>query len=517
MAYSHYERLSALDAAFLEIEDENAPLHVGAVAVFDPGPLSLPDGGFDIDRFRRFVESVLHPRYRQRIERIPWTRDPIWVDDPSFNLHYHVRHLSLPRPGDERLLKRLAGHVMSLPLDHRRPLWELWVVEGLEDNRFAILSKAHHCMVDGVGSADLMTASMQLQPDATFPEPKPWLPRPAPGALELATDELARRLGRGAAALRSLSEAAIHPLRAVSTLRGVADGLGAALGASLHRTSPTPLNVAIGPHRRFDWLRYELADVKAVKSRLGGTVNDVVLANVAGALRCFLSRRGENVGQLDFRAMVPVNVRRKEDAGSVGNRVSMLAAPLPLDEPDPRRRLARVVETTSALKASKLSEGIETIEEIGEWGLSRLFAQVSRLTALSRPFNVVVTNVPGPQIQAYLLGCPLSAAYPLVPLYKNQAVGIALFSYQGGLFWGLNADWDAVPDLHDLADALREDFELLRKAAEAGATSEDDGLRPAPSRGRRRKRSSEEANDLRTLRSAGASGAARGSSSAARP
>jgi diacylglycerol O-acyltransferase len=484
VAYSHYERLSALDAAFLEVEDENSPLHVGAVAIFDPGPLSRPEGGFDIDRFRSFVESMLFPRYRQRIAHIPWTGDPIWVDDPRFNLHYHVRHLSLPHPGDERLLKRLAGHVMSLPLDHRRPLWELWVVEGLEENRFAILTKAHHCMVDGVGSVDLMTASMQLEPDATFPEPKPWLRRPAPGSLRLAADELSRRLGQGAAALGSVRDAAMHPLRVASTLRRVVYGLGEAFGAGLHQTSPTPLNIPIGPHRRFDWLRHDLADVKAVKNSLGGTVNDVVLANVAGALRYFLSRRGEDVRRLDFRAMVPVNVRRQEDVGGFGNRVSLLAAPLPLDEPDPRRRLARVAETTAALKASKQAEGIETMEKVGEWGLMRLFARLSRLAAFSRPFNIVVTNVPGPQIQAYMLGSPLRAVYPLVPLYKNQAVGIALFSYNGGLFCGLNADWDAVPDLHVLVEALSEDFEALRKAASQAAPATGDVGRPNGGGGR---------------------------------
>ena len=325
-----------------------------------------------------------------------------------------------------------------------------------------------------------MTASMQLAPDATVREPKPWVPRPAPGPLELALGELSRHVGQGASAFGALRAAALHPLRTASGLRDVASGLGEAFGASLHRTSPTPLNGSIGPHRRFDWLRYELADVKAVKNRLGGTVNDVVLANVAGAVRHFLARRGEDVGRLDFRAMVPVNVRRKEEAGRLGNRVSTLAAPLPLDEPDPRRRLARVVETTSALKSSHQAEGVETIEEISEWGLTRLFTQLSRLAALSRPFNVVVTNVPGPQLRAYLLGCPLRAVYPLVPLYKNQALGIALFSYDGGLFWGLNADWDALPDLHEFAEALREDFEALRKAAdEAGASTEPRRPRPA--------------------------------------
>ena len=465
MAYSHYERLSAVDAVFLEIESESSPMHVGAVAIFDPGPLSGPEGGFDIDRFRSFVESKLEPRYRQRIARIPLTNHPIWVDDPRFNLHYHVRHVGLPHPGDERQLKRLAGHVMSQPLDRSKPLWELWLVEGLAESRFAVIIKAHHCMMDGVGSADLLTASMQITPEAVVPAPRPWLPRPAPGPADFALGEVGRRVGDGLAALRGLRAAAGHPRRAFASLRSSVAGLGEALGAGMHRASPTPLNIEIGPHRRFDWLRYDLRHVKEVKNRLGGTVNDVVLANVSGALRRFLSDRGERVADLDFRAMLPVNIRTREEAGAFGNRVATVAARLPLDEPDPRRRLERVIETTRELKASKLVQGIETLEEISEWGLGQLFVQFARLTALARPFNVVVTNVPGPQVQAYLLGAPLRAVYPLVPLFENQALGIALFSYNGGLFWGLNADWDALPDLHELVRALAVDFEALLKAA----------------------------------------------------
>jgi WS/DGAT/MGAT family acyltransferase len=464
MPYTHYERLSATDAAFLAVEDENCQMHVGAVAIFEPGPLTRPDGSFDIDRFRSFVESVIEPRYRQRIERIPITGDPVWVDDPRFNLQYHVRHMSLPRPGDDRLLKRLAGHVMSLPLDHRKPLWELWVVEGLAEGRFAVITKAHHCMVDGVGGSDLMTASMRIEPDTTVHEARRWIPRPAPGGARLVLDELGRRAGLGLGAADSIRKAVLHPLDSLASLRDSLDGIGEALAASTHRSSPTPLNGDIGPHRRFDWLRYDLADVKDVKNRLGGTVNDVVLANVSGALRHFLARRGESVADLDFRAMVPVNLRTRGERGGFGNRVSTLAAPLPLDEPDPRVRLERIVETTRELKESRQAKGVELIEEVSEWGLTGLFTQLARLAALSRPFNVVVTNVPGPQFEVYLLGSPMRAAYPLVPLYRYQALGIALFSYDGGLFWGLNADWDTLPDLHDLVDSLRIDFEALRKA-----------------------------------------------------
>ena len=465
MTYSHYERLSALDASFLELEDANCPMHVGAVAVFEAGPLSRPDGGFDIERFRRFVEAVLQPRYRQRIVRMPVTKDPIWVDDPHLNLHYHVRHASLPQPGDERELKRLAGHAFSLPLDRSKPLWELWVVEGLGEGRFAVISKAHHCMVDGIATADLLTSSMQLSPDATVPEPRPWRPRAAPRGLDLVRGELRRRAERGRTALRAVQGAAVHPLRALGSLREAATGVAEALAASSHRTSPTLLNAEIGPHRRFDWLCYELRQVKEVKNRLGGTVNDVVLANVSGALRRFLGERGEPVAELDFRAMVPVNIRSRGEAGQVGNRVVTLAVELPLDEPDPRRRLERVIATTRVAKGSGLIRGMTLIEQSGDWGLGPLFVQLARAAALTRPFNVVVTNVPGPQVPAYLLGARLCAAYPLVPLYRNQALGIALFSYDGSLFWGLNADWDALPDLHRLVDALAADFEELRKAA----------------------------------------------------
>jgi len=469
MTSPHYERLSALDAAFLEIEDESCPMHVGAVAIFDAAPLTRPEGGIDIDRIRALVESVLVPRYRQRIARIPVINHPIWVDDARFNLHYHLRHLSLPAPGDDRLLKRLAGHVMSLPLDHNKPLWELWVVEGLADGRFAIITKTHHCMMDGVGSAELMVATMGTRPSATLPKAKRWRPRPAPTPLDLVAGELRRNFGGGLAALRAAPRALVHPLRSAELLREALAGVGEALGASLHQASPTPLNVEIGPHRRFDWLRFDLADVKDVKKQLGGTVNDVVLATVAGALRRFLRGRGVDVSKLDFRAMLPVNIRTQDDTGAFGNRVTMMAAQLPLAERDPRKRLQHVIETTRELKASKQARGVEILEEISELGLTTLFAQFARFSALARPFNVVVTNVPGPQFQAFLLSAPLVEAYPLVPLYRNQALGIALFSYNGGLYWGLNADWDALPDLHDLIDALATEFDALRKAAASGS------------------------------------------------
>jgi WS/DGAT/MGAT family acyltransferase len=269
-------------------------------------------------------------------------------------------------------------------------------------------------------------------------------------------------------------------VRPRETLRSLRDGVAAltdALGAALDPASPTPLNVEIGPHRRFDWLRFDLADVKEVKNRLGGTVNDVVLACVSGALRRYLRAHGQDVRHIDFRAMIPVNLRTRDEAGAFGNRVATVAARLPLAEHDPRKRLARVVETTRRVKASRQAKGVEIIEQVSELGPTTLFAQLARLIVLTRPFNVVVTNVPGPQVQAYLLGAPLVDVYPLVPLYRNQALGIALFSYNGGLFWGLNADWDAVPDLHGLIEGLALEFETLRKAAAACSAAGESRVR----------------------------------------
>jgi diacylglycerol O-acyltransferase len=475
VAYSHFERLSALDASFLAIEDASALMHVGAVAVFESGPLARPEGGVDVERIRGLVESVLVPRYRQRIARVPLTGHPVWVDDPRFNLAYHVRHLALPAPGDERQLKRLAGHLLSLPLDRARPLWELWVIEGLAGGRFAIVTKAHHCMIDGVGSAELMTASMELAPDASPHSTKRWIPRPAPGPLELVGAELLHAVGGGLATLGALPRMLTHPLETARTARDAVVGVVEALAAGVHRSSATPLNVDIGPHRRFDWLRFPLAEVKEVKNQLGGTVNDVVLATVAGALRAFLRARGEDVDRLDFRAMIPVNTRSEEEAGRFGNRVTMMSARLPLDVSGTRKRYARTVETTRALKASKQARGVQLLEELSDLGLAALFVEFAKLSALQRPFNVVVTNVPGPQVQAYLLGAPLVEVFPVVPLYRNQGLGIALFSYAGSLFWGLNADWDALPDLHDLVDALRHEFEALRKTAAGGSATAERG------------------------------------------
>jgi diacylglycerol O-acyltransferase / wax synthase len=463
----NHERLSALDATFLGIEDRCSHMHIGSVGVFE-----APDGGegrgLDIDVIHRLVSTILDafPRYRQRIETMPFLQHPVWVDDASFNLHYHLRHTRLPLPGDERQLKRLAGRLVSQQLDRGKPLWESWFVEGLEGNRFAIVSKVHHCMVDGIGGVEMTTATLRAEPgrDPRLAErPPPFVPRPTPSPRELLRAELQHRVRSALRFVGAQARGLAAPVRSTRTFLGMIEGLAEGIATAVRPASPTPFGVDIGPHRRFDWTSMDLADVKAVKNRLGGTINDVVLAVVAGAMRRYLGARGVAVDRLEFRAMVPVNLR----AGSTGagNRVASLVVRLPLDEADGRRRFLRVRHEMDAAKHSHQLDVARALEDITDWTFTTLVTQTARLAAVSQPFNVVVTNVPGPQFPLYFLGSRLLAAYPLVPIFRRQAVGIALFSYDGRLFWGFNADWDAVPDLHALVEAIDAELGVLLAAA----------------------------------------------------
>jgi WS/DGAT/MGAT family acyltransferase len=467
MAYQHYDRLSALDSMFLDLEESHVHMHVGAVALFEAAPLTNADGELEIARIRGAIEAALtnSPRFRQKLVRIPVFEHPVWVDDDRFNLNYHVRHTSLPRSGDIRLLKRLAGRILSQQLDRGKPLWEMWVIEGIEDDRFAIIAKAHHCMVDGISGLDLLSGMMRPDPDPTLEPASSWFPRPAPGRVHLVRDELLHRASWPLSALRSAGRILSSPREMLAGVEEVAVGFGQVLNAGLRPTLSNPLNPDIGPHRRFDWAALDLAAVKEVKTSLGGTVNDTVLATAAGAIGRFLRKRGIPAQGQAFRAQIPVSLRTQPELQGAGNRIVMLLADLPIHEPDPRERLKRVQQTTKRLKSSRQRAGVEFFEKMSDHTLTSLFLFFARLATWQRSFNVVITNVPGPQFPIYLLGARMQEIYPLVPLAANQALGLALFSYDGRLYWGFNADWDALPDLHELVQGLEVEFELLHKTA----------------------------------------------------
>jgi WS/DGAT/MGAT family acyltransferase len=466
---AHYERLGALDASFLGLEDSDCHMHVGAVTIFDAGPVTTQDGGLDIDRIRAAILSKLHlvPRFRQRLAHIPYERNPIWIDDTRFRLAYHVRHTSLPKPGDERALKRLVGRIMSAPLDRKRPLWEMWFVEGLDGGqRFAIISKTHHCMVDGIAGADLMSLIMEPLPNNEISEPQPWRPFPMPSRARLLVDEVVRRASQPIEAISGVISALGNPGEALAAVGDAVRAIGETFAPALRPASPTPLNEPIGPHRRFDWTAMPVADLKAVKNVLGGTLNDVVLATVAGALRRFFIQRQLDPDDLRLRSLVPVSVRHEDERGQMNNRVAEMVADLPVHIENPVERLRFVSEHMADLKKRKQALGAEIMTQLAEWTVPNLLVQAVRLAGRARPYNVIVTNVPGPQIPLYFLGSPMRTAYPVVPLFHNLCLVIGLFSYNGGLFWGLNADWEQMPDLHEIIVALEESFLELQQCAE---------------------------------------------------
>ncbi|MEN8158639.1 MAG: wax ester/triacylglycerol synthase family O-acyltransferase [Myxococcota bacterium] len=480
MARYSYERLTALDHSFLFLERPNTPMHVGSVAIHELGALESREGGVDVELLRRGIAGVLHriPRYRQRLDWVPIEGTPVWVDDEGFNLDYHVRHTSLPRPGDAEQLRQLTARVMAQRLDRSRPLWEMWVVEGLEANRFALLSKVHHCMIDGVSGVDLMNVLMSPSPDAEIFEPSPFVPRPAPSRGELLRDEALRRAFLPLAAMRDLG-------KLVREAHDVRHGLGVrtralrqTLGGVLHETTPTPLNEPLSPHRRFDWLVLDLDAVKAVRRALGGSLNDVVLTTVAGAVRRFLDLRRVPVQGLDFRVMAPVSVRAENERGRLGNRVSAWILPLPLAEPDPALRLRTIAAHTEELKQTHQTVAAEVLTQVAEWTPATLLALGARNTSRQLPFHGVVTNVPGPQLPLYLFGSRMIESYPVVPLPNGIGLGIALFSYDGKLCWGFNADWDLVPDLDRFVNFVAESLAELREVA-LGAGGPKKRRRPA--------------------------------------
>jgi diacylglycerol O-acyltransferase / wax synthase len=457
-------RLTALDSAFLHIENGGtAHMHVASVMVFEGDPPAYDD-------LVGALESRLHlvPRYRQRLAEVPLDQGrPVWVDDPHFNIRYHLRHTGLPAPGGEEQLKRLAGRLFSQQLDRGKPLWEIWLVDGLEGDRFAIIGKTHHALVDGVSGVDITTVLFDASPDPTpvAPPERPWSPKPPPSRSQLLAEALLERgtdPAEGYRALRSLMRA---PRRVAEQLGTGVTGVGAALGAMLRPAPPSPLNVPIGPHRRYTWVDGDLGEFKAIKDELGGTINDVILTAVSLAAGRWLRRHAFPTDGLELRAMVPVSVRADVERGALGNRVAAMYAPLPVGIEDAEEAYQRIHEAMAGLKESGQAVGAQVITQLGDFAPPTILSQAARLQARQRWFNLVVTNVPGPQFPLYVLGHKLERLYPVVPLAPMQALGIAIMSYDGKLGFGLLGDYEALADIEDLRDDLEVSIGRLAKAA----------------------------------------------------
>src|SRR5215217_3719826 len=450
------DRLTGLD-------DASSHMHVAGVMIFEGSPPPYEQLLAAIERRLGLV-----PRYRQRLAFVPFGQGrPRWVDDPHLNLRYHVRATALPAPGSEDQLKELAGRVFAQQLDRDKPLWEIWLVEGLEGDRFAMLSKTHHALVDGISGVDIMSVLFDTTAEPSTPTDTGdrWLPRPLPSSAQLLAEALMERATIPGELARSVRAVLRGPRRVAEGLRDAAVGVGAMAWAGLNPAPPSPYNKSIGPHRRFTWVRVNLADVKAIKNELGGTVNDVVLATIAGALGKHMRRRGQSTDGVELKAMVPVSVRADVERGALGNRVAAMMAAMPVWCHDPVARLDIVREELKGLKSGGQAVGAQVLTQLSGFAPATVMDQASRVMARQRFFNLVVTNVPGPQIPLYLAGKRMIDTFPMVPLAKNQALGVALLSYAGRISFGLVGDYDLMWDLDDFTEDVRES--LAELAAEA--------------------------------------------------
>ena len=455
------ERLSPLDVSFLYMETPSTPMHVGGVAVFQQ-----PEDRFDHQQLVELISDRIGfvPRYRQRIRWVPGhLASPVWVDDEAFDVSYHVRRSALPKPGSDAQLLELVGRIMGRQLDRNRPLWEMYLVEGLSDNRFAILTKTHHAMVDGGAAVDIAQVILDETPDFEHLVPQEWTPEPEPSSSELVSDAVSEILRSPREAVAAARAGIDDLTRTTTAMAGRAVGVLSAVRTMSRPPSDSPLNVEIGEARRFSTLDISLESLKTIRKAHGGTINDVVLAVVAGGLRQWLMTRGEAVTpRSTIRAMVPVSVRASHET-AMGNRVASFLVDLPVGEPDPIIRLQRVSHEMTGHKETGQMVAAEALVEFAGFSPPTLHALGARLGSdLSRRiFNLVVTNVPGPQIPLYAGGSLMLAAYPVVPLAKGQALSIGLTSYNGGVFFGLNADRDGLPDVDVVADCLAASLEEI--------------------------------------------------------
>jgi diacylglycerol O-acyltransferase / wax synthase len=462
-----HERLSALDASFLYLEKPSTHMHVAGLGILDPS--TRKDGPLTEQDLARLITERIHlvPRFRQKVVIPPFGAGrPVWVDDEGFDLSFHLRRTALPSPGGRRELAEFVQRVHSRPLDRTKPLWEMYLIEGLEDGYVAVLSKSHHAMIDGLGGMDIATVLFDFTEESQRLEPQPWAPRPGPSGRDLFFEAVADQLRNPVHALMEGTGRILRaPQEALAEAGRLLGGVRSLL--ALGQAPAGPFNVPVGPNRRFAMAEVPVADAKAVKNALGGTVNDVLLAAVAGALRTLLRQRGERVTGQTLRAMVPVSTRGEATAHALGNQVSMFFVDLPIGVSDPARRLRRITGATRELKTSHQAMAATAIMNSAQWAPPTLHGLAARLVARQRFVNLIVSNVPGPQVPLYLDGARLMVAFPVLPLGETMALSVAVTSLSGVLGFGFTTDWDSGADIDTMAEGLLQSFEELKKAAEA--------------------------------------------------
>lgn len=456
------ERLSTLDAEFLHVEDDFAHMHIAGACVFEDPPPTY-------EEIVALMRAKLHeiPRYRQRVRTVPLGLGrPIYVDDPHFDLEYHVRHTALPAPGGDTEFYRLMGRLMSAQLDRKRPLWEVWLVEGLAGGRWALVFKVHHCFVDGISGVQLLTVLLDLYPTTEVGEPVPWSPSPEPGGVAKVLDAWSGLAHDTTDSLKRAARALTSPRRAASVVANTVRGLGNILGS----LTPEPVlstEGTIGPHRSWAHSKVSLADVKTIRRSLGGTVNDVVLCAVAGGWRELLLSRGDVPATARVRSLVPVSTRGSDGQGVPDNRVSLILYDLPVDEPDPATRLARVVREMDTLKRSGMIEAGEVVTTLGDLAPPMVLGSISRAAVTvmqrlpQRSIGTVTTNVPGPQFPLYCLGREMIEYRPFVPIMHGIRAATAILSYNGQMFFGVTGDYSSMPDVDLLASGIAEEVDRL--------------------------------------------------------
>jgi WS/DGAT/MGAT family acyltransferase len=434
-------------------------MHIGGLIVVEGPPPPMSEL---LEQIRRRLHLV--PRYRHKLASTALDSGrPVWVDDPNFNLEYHIRHTALPTPGRWEQLCGLTARIFSQQLDRSKPLWEMWLIEGLEDDRFALITKTHHSVIDGIAGVDLATVLFDVSPE---PPPlrhsgRPWQPHREPSTAELIAAGLRGAVRAGFALAEGAIDGLTHPEHALARAREAAEGIGEVVWAALNPAPDTPLNVPIGPHRRFFGINCRLEDFKTVKNAFGGTVNDVVLAVVSGALRTFLISRGGRTEGVELRALVPVSVRVAADKGEAGNRLVVMRGPLPVYIEDPLQRLRFVSNAMDGLKESKQALGAEVIAGAQNFAPPTILAQASRLNFSTRLFNLIVTNIPGAQFPLYVLGREMLEAYPVAFLPENHALAIAIMSYNGQMNLGLLGDFDSLPDIDEISANIVSELDTM--------------------------------------------------------